>query len=1126
MSSIYEQIASLPPEKRELLEMMLLEQGVDLSQVLIVPQSRENNKFPLSFSQQRLWFLDKLEPGSPLYNIPAVLRLNGTLDIAALEKSFNKIIERHEVLRTTFTEENGEALQIVAERLTLSISVINLENTPAERREALMHQHAVEESLRPFNLATGPLLRVTLLKFSNNDHVLIVTMHHIVSDNWSTGIFVHEIMQMYSAYVQGRQPQLPKLAVQYADFAAWQRKWFKGKTMDDQVNYWKEQLKGIPPLIDLPLDKQRPAYQTYNGNFKTFHISGEISARLKEISRQQDVTFFMTLLAAYFVLLHRYSGQDDICVGSPIAGRNRKETETMIGFFVNTLVLRGQLHGNPAFSDFLQRVKETTLGAYAHQDLPFENLVEELQPERDMSHSPLFQVMFVLNNAPVDKLELPGMELSVVEIENKTSKFDLILNVLEEDNGLKCKIEYNTDLFVDETIEQFVKHYQNLLEAVAENPQTPIGQLSILKQTEIDALLEQWSRPGKIYNDRRSIVEMFARQAKTTPQALALRVLDAQLTYRELDEQSARLARYLLKKGLKRGQIAGVFADRSPQVIVAFLAALKAGGVYLPLDPSYPKERLEYMLNDSQAAFMLTLSHLKDILPADGRQTIIIDEEQENIAQEAADNPQVTLAAQDTAYIIYTSGSTGQPKGVEITHFALANHSLDMADYYQLTPDDNVLQFAALNFDASIEQIVPPLISGATVCMRDNEIWDSHQLSQKIREYDLTVINPPTAYWAQIVEAWVENPQLIPENRLRLVIVGGDVLHTETLEKWFQTPLKNVRLINAYGPTEATITATTYDIPANFKRWRVPIGRPRANRSVYILDKYGNPAPPLIPGELHIGGNLLAKGYLNRPELTQERFIGNPLFEGSSERLYKTGDRVRFLSDGNLNFMGRIDFQVKIRGFRIELGEIENILLRMPPIKDAVVKAFDTEHRDKVLVAYITSPNKEAPDAQSIRSFLEEHLPDYMIPAVFVPLDEMPMDPSGKINRHALPAPDLSTAQVSTEYVAPRTQSEEFLVDIVKEILHIDRVGIRDSFFDLGGHSMMATQVVSRIREEFDVEISLRTLFEHPTVEGISQAITEAQAAHVDEGELNELLDELEGLSEEDIQNLLKDEEE
>lgn len=1124
MSSIYEQIAQLPPEKRELLEMMLMEQGVDLSQVLIVPQSRETDTFPLSFSQQRLWFLDKLEPGSHLYNIPAVLRLRGKLNRSALEHSFNEIIKRHEVLRTVFSEADGEGVQIVSPEGRIQIESIDLQQTNPAERDSVLKEEAIKEAVIPFNLSSGPLLRVTLLEFDSTDHALLVTMHHIVSDNWSTGIFVHEIMQLYSAFVQGKPSPLEPLAVQYADFAAWQRKWFKGKTMDDQIAYWKEQLMGIPPVIEFPLDKPRPAYQTYNGDFLTFSISKERTAELNNLSRKQDVTLFMTLLSAYFVLLHRYAGQDDICVGSPIANRNRKETEAMIGFFVNTLVLRGRLYGNPSFSELLQRTKETTLGAFAHQDLPFETLVEELQPERDMSHSPLFQAMFVLNNAPVDKLELPGLELEVVEVENKTSKFDLILNVFEDENGLHCKIEYNTDLFEAATIERFGRHYQTLLTSIVQNPEEPIGRLSILDDAEKEQLLHKWSEPERFYNESQTIVDLLTSQALATPQAPALRVLDDTLSYAQLHEQSNRLANLLIQNGLKHGDRVGVFADRSAQVIVSFLAVLKAGAVYLPLDPSYPTERLNYMLDDSGASFLLTLSHLKDILPGEQRHTLVLDEAQEAMAEISADTPEVTLSAKDTAYVIYTSGSTGQPKGVEISHFAIANHCVDMADYYQLTPDDNVLQFAALNFDASIEQILPPLISGATVCMRENEIWDSGQFSQKITEYDLTVINPPTAYWAQMAEIWAEHPEQVPPNRLRLVIVGGDVLQPQALDNWYKTPLADTRLINAYGPTEAVITATTYEIPPHSSFSRVPVGRPRSSRRVYILDTYGNPVPVNVPGELHIGGTLLAKGYLGRPELTDEKFISNPFVPGN-ERMYKTGDRVRFLPDGSIDFMGRIDFQVKIRGFRIELGEIENALQQMPEITRAVVKDFDTPQGIKALAAYVTTLNNDDVDAASIRSFLEERLPDYMIPALFMRLDEMPVDPSGKINRRLLPEADISKLKVQTEYVAPRTPTEEKLCAMIEEVLHIERAGVKDNFFELGGHSMMATQVVSRIRDEFDVELSLRSLFENPTAEGIAQAITEAQAANVDEGELNELLDELEGLSEEDIQNLLKDEE-
>lgn len=1124
--NLYEKIAKLPPEKRELFELMLQEQGVDLNQIAILPQSRDNTAFPLSFAQQRLWFLDRLEPGSPLYNIPSVLRVKGHLNIDALENSFNEIIKRHEVLRTIFSEEKGEALQIIQPELHLPIEQIDLTQIPEDDREKEFLRLAVEESLKPFNLATGPLLRVTLLKLKDDEFGLFVTMHHIVSDNWSTGLFVHEIMRLYEAFVFGKPHDLPPLKVQYADFAVWQRKWLSGKTLENQLEYWRKQLEGVPPLLELPLDKPRPAYQTYNGDFKLFEISAELSNKLRELSRQQDVTLFQTLLTAFFVLLHRYSAQDDICVGSPIANRNRKETEPLIGFFVNTLVLRANLADNPVFTDLLHQVKQTTLGAYQHQDLPFEMLVEALQPERDMSHSPLFQVMFVMNNAPVEKLQLPGIELSLVEIENKTTKFDLILNVTDGEEKLKCKLEYNTDLFLPQSMDRFIGHYLTLLEEIVAQPQAKIGTLNLLTEEERKRLIEQWSQPENHYNETRTIVALFEEQVQNTPDLPALRVRERVLTYAQLNERANRLANYLIKKGLSKGQIVGVNADRSPEMIIAFLAVLKTGALYLPLDPDYPVDRLEYMLNDSGARLMLTKSQFSQ-QPETAAQKIFLDREWAAIEKESPQSPNVDLRGEDSAYIIYTSGSTGQPKGVEVQHAPLANHCLDMRDHYQLTPDDNVLQFAALNFDASIEQILPPLISGATVCMRDNEIWNSQQFAQKIKEYDLTVINPPTAYWSQLIRDWAKHPEQLPENRLRLVIIGGDVFHPETIELWQKSPLKNVRLLNAYGPTETVITATTFQVHADFNGSTVPIGRPRANREVYVLDAYGNPSPMGIPGELIIGGTALAKGYLNRPELTAERFIPNPLKENLG-RVYKTGDRVRFLADGNLEFLGRVDNQVKIRGFRIELGEIEHVLNGIKGIKHSAVKAFENDKHDKVLVGYYQTEDGTELSSADLRKQLRSQLPDYMIPAIFVPVDVMPIGPGGKINRHALPKPDLSKARVSTEYVAPRTETEEKLANIVQEILNVERVGVFDNFFELGGHSMMATQVVSRIQEEFGVSLPLRALFESPTIDGIARKLAEMQLEeHLDSEnaeDLEALLDELEDLSDEDVQKLLDEE--
>ena len=1117
---IVKQVLSLPYEKRELFEILLREQGIELNDLVILPQPRTSNRFPLSFAQQRLWFLDRLEPGSPLYNIPSVLKITGDLNIAALEKSFNEVIKRHEVLRTTFDEQNGQPVQVIQPQLEIPIEQIDLSQLPDEQKEHEFQRLAISESLKPFSLNTGPLLRITLLKFSSQKFGLILVMHHIISDNWSTGLFVHEILRLYQQEALGKPANLEPLTIQYADFSVWQRKWLKGKTLQQQLDYWRQKLQGIPPLLELPLDRPRPAYQTYNGNFKLFEIKADLAEKLRELSRQQDVTLFMTLLAAFFVLLHRYSSQDDICVGSPIANRNRKETENLIGFFVNTLVLRAQIENNPQFDELLQQVKETTLGAFANQDLPFEMLVEELQPERDMSHSPLFQAMFVMNNAPVEKLQLPGVEIELIELENKTTKFDLILNVTDGDLPLKCKLEYNTDLFNDQTMDRLIGHYLMILQAIVTNPQIKVGQINLLTEEEQTLLIETWSQPEHWYQEQKTIVQLFEEQAEQNSHLPALRVKTQTLTYQELNAKSNQFAHYLLRKGVRKGQIIGINADRLADMIVAMLGVLKAGGVYLPLDPDYPLDRLEYMIEDSRASLLVTKAYFKT-QPKTKVQRIYLDEEWEAILSEPTANLNTPLSPDDVAYVIYTSGSTGQPKGVEVQHGPLANHCVDMKAFYELTPDDNVLQFAALNFDASIEQILPPLISGATVCMRDNEIWSATQFVQKIKEFDLTVINPPTAYWNQFVRELARQPELLPENRIRLIIVGGDVFYPDTVQSWQSLNLKKARLLNAYGPTETVITAATFQVKPDFQGMSVPIGRPRANREVFVVDQYGNPSPVGIPGELLIGGSNLAKGYLHRPELTEERFVNNP-FHPERGRVYRTGDRVRFLADGNLEFLGRIDTQVKIRGFRIELGEIENLITSLKGIKQAVVKAFDLERGDKVLVAYyqLEEPENEISD-ENIKNHLKQFVPDYMIPTLFIKLDQIPLSPAGKINRHALLRPDFSKVWASAPYVAPRTESEEKLAKIVREVLNIEQVGVFDNFFELGGHSMMATQVVSRIQEEFGVELPLRAFFENPTIENIAQAIAQAQLENLESDELNNVLNEIENLSDDEIDKLL-----
>lgn len=1124
MANLYQQIAALPPEKRELFEAMLMEQGVDLSEIMIVPQKRDQNRFPLSFSQQRLWFLEQMQPGTSLYNITSVLRLRGNLQISALEYSFNEVVRRHEVLRTTFTRDTESPLQVIHEHQPLAINLQKLPGLSENKISERINAQAFHEANQPFNLEKGPLLRLTLLQFSELDHVLILTLHHIVSDNWSTGLLVAEILQLYKAYLENRKPDLPELPVQYADFSVWQRKWLQGKTLDNLIQYWKKQLQGIPALLEFPLDRPRPAYQTSNGSSITFQLSSDIRQTLVELSRKQDVTLFMTLLAIFEVLLYRYSGQTDICVGSPIANRNRSETEFLIGFFVNTLVFRADLSGNPAFSTFLKRVKEDALGAYAHQDLPFETLVEALQPERNMSHSPLFQMMFVLNNAPVKKLQLPELEISLIEIENKTTKFDLILNITESDDILKGKLEYNTDLFNTDTMQRLVQHYQILTQSILENPHRSVSGLPLLTEDEKIRLTREWNRPSAWYKETTNLPDLLLKQAARSGQSIALKIAEYEYSYSELHHRVMQLSSFLINRGLKKGQFVGIYAHRSMELIVGLLATLRAGGIYLPLDPTYPDERIAFMINDTGANYILTQQALVNQLPASVAEIILLDKDWPQIEHASTTNfPEIM--PDDLAYIIYTSGSTGQPKGVLVEHGVIANHCLDMADYYELTPEDHVLQFAALNFDASLEQIFPTLIRGAMLVMRDDEIWPISTFHQKMLEYGLSVINPPTAYWAQLAKEWSQKTDPIDIGRLRLVIAGGDVLSLDALKDWHKLNLEKVRLINAYGPTECIITATTYEIPNDFLKGdhppRVPIGRPRANRECYVLDRDGQIAPTGIPGELYIGGTALARGYLNRDDLTEKVFIKNALPFPRANRFYKTGDLVRFLPDGNLDFLGRVDQQVKIRGFRIELGEIESALRQHDQIKEAVVTAWPDTSGQKRLVAYFVTRNEKNLASEPLRAYLLRILPEYMIPSLFIQLEAMPLDPSGKINRRALPQPDQMRPELQVEFIAPRTETEIKLAGILRDILQIEKVGVLDNFFSLGGHSMMATQVVSRIRDLFNVDISLRAMFENPTIEGIAKLITMAEASEQDEHVLSEMLDEIDNLSEEDIQRLL-----
>ncbi len=1132
MTDIYGQLKNLSPEKRALLELMLKEKGVNVLGTKIVPQGRASNKFPLSFGQQRLWFLDQLDPGTPLYNNPAAVILKGKPNIAALEQALSILVQRHEVLRTTFATENDQPIQVIQPDMPIHLEQIDLRHLPALEREAAAMNLAKEKAQLPFDLSTGPLFRVTLMHLAEQEYLMVLVMHHIVSDGWSLSIFIQEVAILYKVLVAGLPSPLPELSVQYADFAVWQRQWMQDKVLEDQLSYWRQQLAGVPPVLNLPLDHPRPSYQTTHGATYFFNFSSQLRQSIESLAKKEDVTRFMIYLAAFYAFLFRMTQQGDICVGTPIAGRNRKETESLIGFFVNTLVMRAQLSDNPTVRELLKRVKAVAVGAYEHQDIPFEMLVEKLQPERDMAISPFFQVMFVHLDTTAQTLRLPDITIEPRQIDSGTAKFDLTFVIEENDEKLAGQIVYNTDLFEPGTIERMAEQFQILFQGLGDQIDARISELPLLSEREQEQLLKAWSRAPREFHpaQQRSISQLFEAQVKQTPEEIALIFEAEQLTYRELNDRANRLAHYLLDLGAAPETLVGICLEQPIDMIVALLAIFKAGAAYLPLDPGYPRERLALMIDDSAVSLIITEENLLTILPENHSQKICLHRDRAAIAKKSKKNPGSHPAAENLAYVIYTSGSTGKPKGVMISHGALADHCLNMRDYYELQPSDHVLEFASMNFDASLEQILPPLLAGAKLVLRGSEIWSPPEFQNNLVKYGLTVVNPPTAYWNQLLREWDHSEAINRNGRLRLCIVGGDLMAAENMERWSRIGLNGAKLLNAYGPTETTITATTFEVPANFKTngfsQSVPIGKPTALRHIYILDRFFNLVPIGVPGELYIGGDCLARGYLNRADLTAEKFIPDPFSQKKGARLYRTGDLARFLPDGNIEFLGRADHQVKVRGYRIELGEIEALLSQHPAVAEAVVVAQAEQGGDKRLVAYFVPKSDfkdKAPSSSELRNYLKANLPNYMVPGIFMAIDQIPRTPIGKVDRKALPVPDRDRPELKHEYVAPRNPVEQMIADLWAKTIGIEKVGIYDNFFDLGGHSLMATQIISRLRNTYNVEIPLRKLFEAPTVANLAMVIAEAQAAQVGEEELGKMLDELEGLSEEEVEKLLGD---
>ncbi|MFN6464049.1 MAG: amino acid adenylation domain-containing protein, partial [Nostoc sp. DedVER02] len=1077
----------LAKNKAELI-FLLHEKNADTDTDFPPIKAERPQNLPLSFAQERLWLLNQLEPDNPSYNEQAALKLHGKLNVVALEQSLNKIIDRHEALRTNFRTINEQPVQVITDSLNLNVSIVDLSELPESEREIACQQLATTEANRPFDLASSPLIRASVVKLTEVEHALVLTIHHIVVDGWSIGILMRELATIYSALCNNLSPQLPELPIQYADFAIWQRQWLQKEVLQTQLDYWKQLLKNAPTLLELPTDRPRPAIQTFRGEIQYGEFSVELSEAIANFTRQEGATLFMTLFAAFVTLLYRYTDSDDIVVGTPIANRDRLELEGLIGFFVNTLVLRTDLSGNPSFQQLLSRVRQLTLLSYAHPDLPFEELVKALQPQRDLSHTPLFQVMFVLQNAPISEIELAGLTISSLPAQSTTAKFDLTLSMQNTATGLVSVWQYNADLFDASTIERMKGHFQTLLEGIVANPQEQISQLPLLTEIEQQQLL-LWNDTGVDYPQDKCIHQLFEEQVERTPDAVAVVYENQHLTYHELNCRANQLAHYLKSLGVKADVLVGICVERSLEMVVGLLGILKAGGAYLPLASDYPTERLRLMLEDAQVSVLLTQQKLIDRLPEHTAQRVCLDADWQLISQSSQDNLITETQAANLAYVIYTSGSTGQPKGVLIAHQGLLNLVFWHQKAFKITTLDKATQLAGTAFDAAVWELWPYLTAGASIYLVKPEILLSPvDLQDWLESKKITISFLPTPIAEQLLSLeWPES------TTLQTMLTGGDKLHR------YPSGLLPFQVVNNYGPTENTVVATSGLVVSNGRDNNIspPIGRPIANVEIYILDSYLQPVPVGVPGELHIGGAGLARGYLNRPELTQEKFIPNPFSDESHSRLYKTGDKARYLNNGNIEYIGRIDDQVKIRGFRIELSEIEAVLSQHSDVQLSCVIAREDSPGDKRLVAYVVAHQDCKPAISELRQFLKAKLPEYMVPSAFVILESLPLTPNGKVDRRALPKPDLDTTLLE-KYVAPRTPIEEMLALLWAQVLKLELVGIHDNFFELGGHSLLATQLVSRIRTWFKMELPLRELFARSTVAELAQSIGQLQQQNLE----------------------------
>ena len=1060
------------------------QQYYDPSISVVIPARSLAGPAPLSFEQEQLWFLAQLMPDSPAYNESLTIGFQGSLDVTAFEQGLNEFINRHQIWRTSFPTVDGQPVQVIHPASNFKLAEVDLRNLPEAERESEALRLAAEDIMRPFDLAHGPLLRAMLVRLGDEDYRLFMALHHIIFDAVSLNhIFLPELHALYEAFSRGKPSPLSPLPLQYADFAAWEREALQQDLFAQHLAYWKQQLADAPQILDLPTDRPRPPIQSYRGSMQTFALPRHLTEALKTLSRRECVTLYMTLAAAFQALLHRYTGQNDLLIGTITSSRKRPEVQRLAEYFLNTVVLRTDMSGNPTFRELLKRVCNVIISAHCHEDIPFGYIVKELRPERNRSYHPFVQV--VLSYQPQLPAPPSGWNVSQMDVQRHISKFDLCLELDERAEGLIGRFIYNTELFEADRINRLVGHLEVLLTAIVADPDQHVADLPLLTEAERQQLLVDWNATLAPYPSDRCIHELFEAQVEHTPDAVAVVFEGKHLTYHQLNSKTNQLAHHLQALGVGPEVLVGICLERSLEMIIGLLGILKAGGAYVPLDPTYPSERLAFMLEDAQVAVLVTQRSLLAQLPYHGDAVVCMDADKATLTQQSTMNLTSVVSPDNLAYVIYTSGSTGRPKGVQVLQRAVVNFMLSMKEQPGLTAEDTFLAVTTLSFDIAALELFLPLIVGARLIIANRDVAKSGTaLAETLTRTGTTVMQATPITWRMLLaEGWQGSEKL-------RALCGGEAL---PLELAHQLLSKVASLYNMYGPTETTIWSCVYEIKQDHTS--ISIGRPIANTQLYLLDKQLQPVPVGVPGELFIGGDGLARGYLNRPELTAERFIPHPFSTESGARLYRTGDLARYCSDGTIEHLGRLDFQVKMRGFRIELGEIEAVLSQHPAVRQAVVLVREDVPGDQRLVAYVVPHSDTTLATSNLRQFLKEKLPDYMLPSAFVLLEVLATTPNGKIDRRALPTPTLIKLTEEETFVAPKLLIHQQLVQIWEELLDVRPIGIRDNFFYIGGHSLLAARLVDRIEHVIGKRIALSTLFSGPTIEQLTDALQQQENA-------------------------------